>query len=82
MGDDCNDDKSVASAKSAKSIKSLTKTMKLLEKDNCRLKKYVSTLQKCNEGEDSGLSISSAEGSSHFQEAMERCCKNLTQRLH
>jgi hypothetical protein len=30
MGDDGNDDKSVASAKSAKSIKSITKTMKLL----------------------------------------------------
>jgi hypothetical protein len=71
MGDDGSNDKSVASAKSAKSIKSITKTMKLLEKDTHRLKKSVSTLQKCNEGEDNDLSISSAKGSSHFQEAME-----------
>ena len=71
MGNDCNDDKSVASAKSAKSIKSIAKTMKLLEEDNRRLKKSVSALQKCNEGEDNDLSISSAKGSSHFQEAME-----------
>jgi hypothetical protein len=71
MGDDGDNDKSVASAKSAKSIKSITKTIKLLEKDNHRLKKSVSTLQKCDEGEDYNLSISSAEGSSHFQEAME-----------
>jgi hypothetical protein len=52
MGDDGSDDKSVASAKSAKIIKSITKTMKSLEKDNCRLKKSVSALQKCDEGED------------------------------
>ena len=45
--------------------------MKLLEKDNHRLKKSVSALQKCNEGEENDLSISSAEGSSHFQEAIE-----------
>ncbi len=69
MGDDSNNDKSVASAKLAKSIKSITKTMKLLEKDNHRLKKYVSALQKCDEGDDNDLSISSAKGSSHFQEA-------------
>jgi hypothetical protein len=37
MGNDCNDDKSVASAKLAKSIKSIAKTMKLLEEDNRRL---------------------------------------------
>jgi hypothetical protein len=71
MGDDGNEDKSDASTKSVKSIKSITKTMKSLEKDNCRLKKSVSALQKCNEGEDDDLSISSAKGSSHFQEAME-----------
>ncbi len=52
MGDDGNDNKSVASAKSAKSMKPITKTMKLLEKDNHRLKKSVSALQKCNEGEN------------------------------
>jgi hypothetical protein len=45
--------------------------MKLLKKGNCRLKKSVSALQKCNEGEDNDLSISSVDGSSHFQEAME-----------
>jgi hypothetical protein len=71
MGDDGDNDKSVASAKSAKSIKSITKTMKFLEKDTCTLKKLVSALQKCNEGEENDSSISSAEGSSHFQEAME-----------
>jgi hypothetical protein len=71
MDDDRNDNKSVESTKSAKSIKSITKTMKLLEKDNHRLKKSLSTLQKCNEGEDNDSSISSAEGFSHFQEAME-----------
>jgi hypothetical protein len=70
IGDDGNNDESVVSAKSGKSIKSITKTMKLLEKDNDRLKKSVSALQKCNEGEDNDLSISSAKGSSHFQEAM------------
>jgi hypothetical protein len=71
MGDDGNDDKSVASAKSAKSIKSITKIMKLLEKDTHWLNKSVSALQKCDEGEDDDLSISSAKGSSHFQEALE-----------
>ncbi len=71
MGDDGNDDKSVASGKSAKIIKSITKTMKSLEKDNCRLKKSVSALQKWDESEDNDLSISSAKGSRHFQEAME-----------
>ncbi len=44
MGDDGDDNKSVASAKSVKSIKSITKTMKSLEKDDCRLRKSVSTL--------------------------------------
>ena len=43
--------------------------MKSLEKDNRRLKKSVSALQKCNEDEDS--SLSSVKGSSHFQDAME-----------
>ena len=59
----------MASNKSSKTIKSLSKTMKLLEKDNWRLKKSVSALQKCDEDEDSLLS--SVEGSSHFQDAME-----------
>ena len=70
MGDDGNGDKSVASTKLAKSIESIIKTMKLLEKDNCRLKNSVSALQKCNEGKDNDLSISSAKWSSHSQEAM------------
>jgi len=43
--------------------------MKLLEKDNRRLKESVCALQKCNEDEDS--SLSSVEGSSHFQDAMD-----------
>ncbi len=47
--DDADDERSAASAKSSKSIKSLTKTMKALEKDNRRLKKSVSALQKCDE---------------------------------
>jgi hypothetical protein len=67
--DDEEDEKSVASNKSSKTIKSLSKTMKSLEKDNRRLKKSVSALQKCDEDEDS--SLSSVEGSSHFQDAME-----------
>jgi hypothetical protein len=71
MGDDGNGNKSVASAKSAKSTKSITKTMKLLKEDNHRLKKSVSALKKCNECVDDDLSISSAKGSSHFQESME-----------
>jgi hypothetical protein len=37
--DDDEDNKSLASNKSAKTIKSLSKTMKLLDKDNRRLKK-------------------------------------------
>jgi hypothetical protein len=67
--DDDEDKNSVASNKSSKTIKSLSKTMKSLEKDNRRLKKSVSALQKCDEDEDSSLSL--VEGSSHFQDAME-----------
>ena len=67
--DDEEDEKSVASNKSSKTIKSLSKTMKSLEKDNRRLKKSVSALQKCDE--DEGSSLSSEEGSSHFQDAIE-----------
>jgi hypothetical protein len=69
--DDADDERSAASAKSSKSIKSLTKTMKALEKDNRRLKKSVSLLQKCNEDDDADSSLSSVEGSTHFQEAVE-----------
>ena len=47
----------------------LSKTMKSLEKDNRQLKKLVSVLQKCNE--DEGSSLSSEEGSSCLQNAME-----------
>jgi hypothetical protein len=50
--DDADDEKSAASAKSSKSIKSLTKTMEALEKDNWRLMKSGSALQKCDEDED------------------------------
>ncbi len=62
---------SAASAKSFKSIKSLTKTMKALEKDNRRLKKSVSVLQKCDEDDNDDSSLSSVEGSTHFQESVE-----------
>jgi hypothetical protein len=64
-----DDEKSSASAKSAKTMKSISKTMKSLEKDNRRLKKSVSALQRWEEDDDDDLSISSAEGSSHFQKA-------------
>jgi hypothetical protein len=62
--------KSSASAKSAKMMKSISKTMKSLEKDSRWLKKSVSALQKCKEDNDDDLSISSAEGLSHFQKGL------------
>ena len=65
--DDGEDEKSMTSTKT---IKSLSKTMKSLEKDNRWLRKLVSALQKCDEDEDSLLS--SVEGSSHFQDTMEK----------
>jgi hypothetical protein len=53
--------------------KSMFKTMKSLEKENRRLKKFVSALQKCKEDDDndSFIFISSTEGSSHFQKGIE-----------
>jgi hypothetical protein len=45
--------------------------MKLLEKDNRLLKKLVSVLQKCNEDDKYDSLLSTVEGSSHFQDAME-----------
>ncbi len=69
--DDVDKEKFAASAKSFKSIKSLTKTMKALEKDNWRLKKSVSALQKCNEDDNNDSSLSSIEGSTQFQEVVE-----------
>ncbi len=48
-------------------MKSISKTMKSLEKDNCRLKKPVSALQKCKEDDDNDSSLSSAESLSQFQ---------------
>jgi hypothetical protein len=45
--------------------------MKSLEKDNRRLKKSVSALQKCKEDDDNDLSVSSTEGLSHFQKTIE-----------
>ena len=51
-------------------MKSMSKIMKSLEKDNRRLNKSVSTLQKCEEDDDDDSSISSAEGSSHFQKGI------------
>jgi hypothetical protein len=68
--EDDDDEKSSASAKSAKMMKSIFKTMNSLEKDNHSLKKSVSALQKCKEDDDNCLSISSNEGSSHFQKAI------------
>jgi hypothetical protein len=69
--EDDDNEKSSASAKSAKTMKSISKMMKSLEKDNCRLKRSVSALQKCKEDDDNDSSISSAKGSSHFQKAIE-----------
>jgi hypothetical protein len=45
--------------------------MKLLEKDNRRLKRLVSALQNCNEVDNDDSSLSTVKGSSHFQDAME-----------
>jgi hypothetical protein len=69
--EDDDNERSSASAKSAKMLKSMSKTMKSLEKDKCRLKKSVSALQKCKEDDEDDLSISSTEGSSYFQKATE-----------
>ncbi len=44
--------------------------MKSLEKDDRRLKKSVSALQKCKEDDGDDLSISSTEGLNHFQKAI------------
>ncbi len=68
-GDD--NEKSSASMKLAKTMKSISKTMKSLDKDNRRLNKSVSALQKCKEDNDNDLSISSTEGSRHFQKAID-----------
>jgi hypothetical protein len=62
-----DDEKSTASSKS---IKSLSKTLKSLEKGNRQLKKSVSALQKCEEDDDDS-SISSSEGTNHFQMDMD-----------
>jgi hypothetical protein len=45
--------------------------MKLLEKDNWRLKKLVSMLQKCNEVDNNDSLLFMVEGSIHFQNAIE-----------
>ncbi len=63
-------DKSLVSNKSA-NVKSLSKTMNLLEKDNWWLKKLVSTLQKCKEDDPDDSLLSTVNGSSHFQDAMD-----------
>jgi hypothetical protein len=69
--EDDDSEKSPASTKSAKTMKSISKMMKSLEKDNHRLRKSVSALQNCKEDDDNHhLSVSSAEGSSHFQKAI------------
>jgi hypothetical protein len=51
-------------------MKYISKTMKSLERDNHRLKKFESALQKCKEDDEDDLSISSAEGLSHLQKAV------------
>ncbi len=61
-GGEDNDDKSSLSAKLAKTIKSLSKTMRSLEKDNKKLWKSVSALQKCDKDDDNNSSISMVEG--------------------
>ncbi len=48
--EDNDNEKSSASAKSAKTMKSISKMMKSLEKDNRRLKKSISALQKVQRG--------------------------------
>jgi hypothetical protein len=58
-------------AQSQQTIKFISKTMKFLKKDIRRLKKSVCALQKCEEDDDNDSSISSAEGFSHFQKAIE-----------
>jgi hypothetical protein len=68
--EDDDNEKSSARVKLAKTMKSISKTMKSLEKDNCMLKKSVSALQKCEENDYDDFSISSTEGSSHFQKAI------------
>jgi hypothetical protein len=62
-----DDDKSTSIGKS---IKSFSETLKSLEKSNRKLKKSVSALQKYEE-DDNELSISSSEGTSHFQKDMD-----------
>jgi hypothetical protein len=66
-----DDDKSTKSTASSKSIKSLSKTLKSLEKSNQKCKKSVSALQKCKEDNNTNSSISSSEGTSHFQKGVE-----------
>jgi hypothetical protein len=67
--EDDDNEKYSTSVKSAKMMKSISKTIKSLEKDNCRSKKF-SALQKCKEDDGNDPSISSAEGLSHFQKTI------------
>jgi hypothetical protein len=66
-----DDEKSTKSTASSKSVKSLSKTLKSLEKSNQKLKRSVSALQKCKEDDNSDSSISTIEGTSHFQKALD-----------
>ncbi len=66
-----DDDKSTKSTASSKSIKSLCRMLKSLEKSNQKLKKSVSALKKCKEDNNANSSISSSEGTSHFQKGVE-----------
>ncbi len=56
--------------------------MKLLEKDNRRLKKLVSMLQKCDEDDNDDSLLSMVEGSSHFQDAMEMLKEHHSKIVH
>ncbi len=78
--DNDEDNKSLASNKSAKTIKSLSKTMKLLEKDNRQLKKSVSVLQKCNE-DDAMTPCHPQLRVQGISKIPWRCSKNITLKL-
>ncbi len=58
--------------------------MRLLEKDNLRLKKSVSALQKCNEDEESSLSSEEDQAQRKAQSISKmlwRCLRNIILRL-
>jgi hypothetical protein len=68
--EDDDDEKSSVSLKSAKNNEVHFQDDEISGKGNHRSKKSVRALQKCKEDDDDDLSISSTEGSSHFQKAI------------